>query len=223
MTTPDLTAYRAVHVALRQAPHRMAAAVLDLRPGDHRRVKALIRYWRGYAAEVLAHHTIEDDIMFPALVARVERARAHMERTDAEHHELDDLMARCAAGVASLEHDAGLPVRERVADDLRALAALMDEHLDFEDEQILPLVSEHIDHDEFAALEERASKSMGLGPQAAFAVPFIVDSVDEATRLQLFASAPMPLRVLYRLSHRRYARLERRALGTARPAVPVGV
>lgn len=222
MTTPDLTAYRAVHIALRQAPHRLACAVLECRPGDRRRLRALARYWRGYAAEVLSHHTIEDDIVFPALAEQVERARAHIERTDAEHHRLDDLMTRCTSGMAALEHDAGLPVRERVADDLRALAALMDDHLDFEDQHILPLILEHIDQAQFTALEEQASKTMGISAQAAFAVPFVVAAVDEATRAHLFASAPAAMRVLYRVCRGRHARLARLALGDVPAPVTLG-
>jgi hemerythrin-like domain-containing protein len=222
MTTADLTAYRAVHTAIRRAPHRMARAVLEIRPGDRRRVDAFCRYWHGYAAEVLAHHTIEDDIVFPALATRAEAARALIERTDADHHLLDDLMERCAKAMATLEHDAGLPVRERVAGELRALGALMDEHLDFEDEHILPLITEHFDHDEYATLEEQATKTVGVGAQAAFTVPFIIDAVDGETRAHLFASAPMAMRVLYRVCRGRHARLDARALGAVRMPVAVG-
>ena len=215
MTVPDLTTYRAVHAAIRRAPHRMARAVLEVRPGDHRRVDAFARYWRGYAAEVLAHHTVEDDIFFPVLAGRVELARAHVERTDADHHLLDELMARCASGIAVLARDAGRPARERVADDITALGAAMDEHLDFEDEHVLPLFAEHMDQTEYTAMEERAAKVMGIGVQAAFAVPFVVDSVDAETRTHLFATAPAALRVLYRVCRRRHARLATLALGDA--------
>ena len=213
MTVPDLTTYRAVHAAIRQAPHRMARAALDIRPGDHRRVEAFARYWRGYAAEVLAHHTIEDDIFFPVLAGRVELARAHVERTDADHHRLDELMNRCANGIAVLKRDAGYPTRERVADDMHALAELMDEHLDFEDEHVLPLFAQHMDQAEYTALEEQASKAMGISAQAAFAVPFVVDAVDAATRARLFTTAPAALRVLYRVCRRRHSRLAALALG----------
>ena len=221
MTVPDLTTYRAVHAAIRQAPHRMGRAVLELRPADHRRVDAFARYWRGYAAEVLAHHTIEDDIFFPALAERVELARAHVQRTDAEHNLLDELMARCANGIAVLQRDAGHPVRERVSDDMHALGVVMDEHLDFEDDHVLPLFAEHMDHTEYAALEERASKAMGISAQAAFAVPFVVDAVDAETRAHLFATAPAALRVLYRVCRRRHARLAILALGDAPEFVAV--
>jgi len=221
MTVPDLTAYRAVHAAIRQAPHRLARAVLDIEPGDRRRVDAFARYWRGYAAEVLTHHTVEDDIFFPVLTERVELARSHVERTDTDHHLLDELMARCANGVAALQHDAGRPVRERVADDMRALGALMDEHLDFEDDHVLPLFGEHMDHAEYAALEQQATKALGISAQVAFAVPFIVDAVDEETRTHLLAGAPAALRVIYRVCRRRHARLASIALGDAPVLVAV--
>ena len=104
--TPDLTTYRNIHRALRLAPHRLADAVRDLEPGDRRRVAALTRYWKGYAGEVLAHHTIEDDVFFPALVAKVDCAAALIARTDDEHHQLDaamDAVGTAMAGSPTVE------------------------------------------------------------------------------------------------------------------------
>lgn len=212
---PDLTAYRTVHTALRRAPYRMAAAARTIEPGDHRRVGAFARYWRGFAAEVLAHHTIEDDIMFPAIARIVPEFATHVERTDAEHHELDELMARCAAGVEQLGRDAGRPVRESLAEDLEALGRFMDGHLDFEDDEILPLIAGRITAEQYAALEDQATKAIGFSAQAAFAIPFIVDAADAATREHLLATAPFALRLLHRLTQRRHERLTARVLGAA--------
>src|SRR4051812_35645993 len=75
-STPDLTTYRAVHAALRGSAHAMT--------GADTRTKAFAKYWKGYAGEVLAHHTVEDDYFFPALVARVPFAAGLIERTDAD-------------------------------------------------------------------------------------------------------------------------------------------
>jgi len=220
-TAADLTGYRAVHLALRRAPHRLAAAARTLAVGPgagHRgRAAAIAKYWRGYAGEVLVHHTIEDVHMFPALVARVPVAADLIARTDDEHHHLDDLMDAIGAAVEKVEWSV---VRSPgvLADHAMVLAGLFDElaahmdgHLAFEDADILPLFERHFTQEEYAELDEAAMKSIGLGRQAAFTVPFIAAAQTPDVRTQLFAGAPAPFHVLYRLTRGRHARLERRA------------
>ena len=216
----DLSAYRAVHVALRRGTHALAEAARGLDPTDRRRAEAYARFWKGFAGEVLAHHTIEDDICFPALVERIDAMAALIEQTDADHHRLDELMAAAEAAVAEIA--AGRTAAE-LTTVLDELDALMHRHLDFEDAEILPLIEQHVSHDEWAALEEQAQKHMGLDLQAAFAIPFIASMLDLDDLREVFASAPGAFRVLYRLTRKRYNRLAVRALGSAaRVAVPLG-
>ncbi len=212
MSTPDLTSYYAVHTALRAAPHRLVAAVPGVDPGDRRRTAAIARYWRGFAGEVLAHHAIEDDVFFPALVAEIPATADLLVRSDADHHRLDELMAACGAAVERVEHGSRPAVGD-LTDALRALADHMDAHLAFEDAEILPLFQHRFTAEAYEALEARAHKSLGLGAQAAFTVPFLAAAVAPEVRAAMFAGAPAPFRVLYRATRGRFARLEARALG----------
>jgi hemerythrin-like domain-containing protein len=216
----DLSGYRAVHTALRRGTHALAEAARELDPSDRRRTAAYARYWEGFAGEVLAHHTIEDDICFPALAERIAGMAELIEQTDADHHRLDELMTAAAVAVAELA--AGRTASE-LADVLVELDEVMHRHLDFEDAEILPLIERHVSHDDWVALEEQAQKHLGLGLQAAFAVPFIASMLELDDLRRVFGTAPGALKVLYRLSRRHYNRLAARALGSsARVAVPLG-
>jgi hemerythrin-like domain-containing protein len=217
MTAPDLTTYRAVHTGLRTAPHRLEAAVRELDPADTGRVKALTQYWKGYSGEVLAHHRVEDDHMFPALIEKIPTAAALLERTDVDHHVLDELMAACTDRVSVLGSASPADL-DALAADLAALGRHMAEHLDFEDAEILPLFETRFTGEEYQALDEAAVKSLGIGAQAAFTVPFILGTVPAAERAALIKGAPVPLRVLYRLTRARHARLSARAFGPVSPA-----
>jgi hemerythrin-like domain-containing protein len=215
MTTADLTSYHVVHTALRRAPHRLAATAQAIDPSDRGRTAALARYWKGYAAEVLSHHTIEDVVFFPALVERVPETARHMARLGSEHHHLDALMTACTNAVEDLRRDPGADATAELASHFQALARLMDDHLEYEDVEILPLFQEHFSGEEYEALEQQAMKQVKMGPQAAFAVPFVVDAATTEQFTQLFAQAPAPLKVLYRVTRGRHARLAARALGAA--------
>ena len=214
---PDLTSYRAVHRAIRQGAHRLAVATGEMVASDTARVRAVRRYWQGYAGEVLAHHTVEDTVFFPALVARIASMTELFDQLDAEHHQLDEHMAEVAAALGSLDR-AGGPSRASRA--LGALAATMDAHLDLEDELVLPMFVDLFTVEEYVAMEEQAIEQIGISRQAAFTVPFVLSAAgaDAATML---ATAPVPFRVLHALTKRRHARLSAMAFGPLTPLAPM--
>lgn len=207
---PDLTSYRAVHRALRTAARQLSTTVECISTGDVRRVRALQRYWAGYAAEVLTHHTIEDDVFFPALAERSSTMAALMARLDADHHHLDELMATVGD---AMDHftEAGAPTRAATA--LAELADLMDEHLDIEDDWVLPLFTLHFTADEYAELEEQAFAAVRVGRQAMFAIPFVVRAMSATERAETLATAPLPMRVLHALTRRQHERLHTAVFG----------
>jgi len=217
-TTPDLTAYHAVHTALRRGTHALAVAAADLDVADRRRAQAFARYWKGFAGEVLAHHTIEDDVMFPALIERAPVAAELIGRTDADHERLDELMTAVAAEVEELASGRIAPA---LSSELRELASLMDAHLDFEDAEVLPRFEQHFTAEEYSELDDQAAKALGLSKQAAFTIPFIASMLDPDVRDRVFGDAPAAFKLLYRATRRSHARLADRALGpVARHAVP---
>jgi iron-sulfur cluster repair protein YtfE (RIC family) len=220
MSAPDLTFYRIVHRAVRGGTAALAEGAATVPAADADRRTAYARYWKGFAGEVLAHHTIEDEICFPVLAERIAGMAELVEQTDADHHRLDELMTAAEAGVAELAAGRTAPELAGVLDELDEL---MHRHLAFEDAEILPLIEQHFGHDEWAALEEQAQKHLGLGLQAAFSIPFIASMLDLSDLQEVFGTAPGAYKVLYRLTRRRYNRLAARALGSAaRVAVPLG-
>jgi hemerythrin-like domain-containing protein len=218
---PDLTDYRVIHECLRIAPHRLAAALSELTDGDRHRARALARYWAGYAGEVLAHHTIEDEVIFPRLVERVPLAAEHMARVEGDHHRLDELMAACGEAFQNLAASPSEKVAYGTASTVRELAAHMDAHLDFEDEDLLPLFGRHFTAAEYSVLQEQAVKHVGLGKQAAFTIPFVMHWARPADRDHMLAGAALPIRAFYRLTRGRHARLTAQALGRAAAAQEV--
>jgi hemerythrin-like domain-containing protein len=215
--TPDLSSYYLIHRALRAAARQLAVAAAASSPNDRDRVRAMRRYWNGYAGEVLIHHTLEDDVFFPGLVERVPVAAELVGRLGADHHVLDEQMDDVRAAMEVLDTPAGPGL---AAVRLRALSASMDEHLDVEDADLLPLFGRHYSVDEYEALGEAAVKSLGIGKQAAFTVPFAVSYMSDDERAHALAEAPLAMRVLYRLTRRGYTKLAVRALGPGAVVVP---
>ena len=215
MTAADTTDFLSIHRCLRLGGRSLARAVDQIDPADRDRVAALARYWAGYTNEVLHHHGVEDDIFYPALVERAPVAAEHLGRIEADHHTLDELMDEGEAAMADLV--AGHR-NHRAAAVLARLDDVMWTHLAYEDNDLVPLFPQHFDHDEYEALAKAAVKSLGL-KQALFTVPFVGSWVSEEVREQMLGDAPLPFRVLYRLTKNGHERLAARALGDVRRAV----
>ena len=188
---------------MRTSAARFAAAVaLD----DPERRDALRRWYRGFADEIRCHHHIEDELLFPALAERVATYDEHRPTLTADHAELDDLLDELA--------DALTPPAPR-GQAYRLAAALSDhlhEHLDYEDDEIVPLFARHFTTAEFEDLNQRAIK-MTPPKQLFFTAPWMMAQLDEAEQKQVLASAPKAMHLLWFVSRGRYARLAQRAFG----------
>ena len=203
MTAPDLSIYRTVHLALRGGADLLADVAATIQPGNHPRVAALRRYWDGYTAEVHAHHTVEDDVFFPALVARVPFAAEVIRQTDADHQALAAIGQRCDRAVSALVQGQRT---EDLATCFAELAELMRRHLDLEDDDVLPLFERHFTAAEYAPLDDEAKKRIRIS-EALFTVPFVAHFASDEVRAHLLGGAPVPFRVIHRLMRGRHARL----------------
>ena len=211
MAAADPSDFYAVHSALRGGAGAIAAAVEHLDRRDARHISAIDRYWRGFAGELQAHHTVEDATFYPALIERVPVAAEHLGRLADEHHRLDDLIAEADAQINRLVD--GDDVIGPATGSLRRFDEVLQRHLDFEDADLIPLFARHFEQSEYAALSKQAIQSLGLGKQVFFTVPFIALSAEPEVRDALLQSAGIPFRVLYRLTRRSHRRLAKAAFG----------
>jgi hemerythrin-like domain-containing protein len=206
----DTSDYAAIHRSIRSAGYALATAVESLRADDHDRMDAFVRYWKGHVGEILSHHGVEDTIFFPALRERAPDRAAVLDQLDGEHHVLDGLMEDSRAAIEGIV-TGDRP--DRAAELLRRLAHVMDDHLDLEDREVVPHFDRHFSVAEYDDLTKAAMKQVGLGRQAAFTVPYVGFWATELERTTLLGGAPLPFRILYRLTRTRHGALARRALG----------
>jgi hemerythrin-like domain-containing protein len=199
---PDVESYRRVHRVLRISAGQLLDALA--RPADATTTAALARWYRGYAGEIKCHHHIEDALLFPALAARVATYGAYAPKLESDHVELDELLDDLGRALNGGDRSAALPLAQ-------ALKAHLDEHLGFEDDEIVPMFARHFTAVEFEELNTKAVRMTSLR-QMSFTAPWMLSQLDTEQRARLLASVPKALHVLWFLTRRRYARLARRAL-----------
>ncbi len=210
-TAPDTTTYVLVHRALRTGARRIAQVTAAYDRQDPRRTRALLRWTEGFVEELHCHHTIEDEVMFPALVARVPEAAALIARTDEDHAAMDRIVARIGTGLQQLRLGGSPRALHEAAGDL---ADLLDVHLAFEDEHVIPLFEQHFSAEEYQRLDDEAMEVLGVSKQAIFTVPFVISEASSQELEHVWASAPAPFKVLHLAARGRYRRMTERAFGS---------
>lgn len=94
-----------------------------------------------YCQHVHGHHGFEDQAWFPGLRAANPDLAPVVDRLQAEHVQVSDLLDEVEAAATALE-DGTLEARERLRDALTALADLLLAHLAYEEEAVGPTLLE---------------------------------------------------------------------------------
>jgi hypothetical protein len=215
-TTPDLTLYRLIHRGMRNDTARLAAALTSMRVPDERRAVALAHWYKGFVTEFHGHHTIEDAIFFPAIADRVTGFERSTARIDREHAALNSALESVGQSIEALASRdvAWTEARGDAVACATEAVEILTAHLDFEDDDILPLFERHMSFEEYEELNQRALKHNSF-KALLFAVPWVISQTTPTEQKAVLAAAPMPMRVIWRATRGRYARLSTAALGDA--------
>jgi hemerythrin-like domain-containing protein len=142
------------HHAFRRDARRFAAALTRLTPGDASRAQALRDEWQYYRTALHHHHEIEDTRMFPHLESHVPALAASIDQLSADHRRLDPLLER---GDRAFE---ALPLTTSAESVIAELTSLLDQHLQDEEREVLPLLR---DAQHFPAPETDAEAELHAG------------------------------------------------------------
>ncbi len=200
ITQEDLTGFLLMHAGFRAEFGRLADACGATRDDAHRQ---LLEEQLALVLEMLhAHHAHEDAVLWPKLLGRAPEAVSVLDELEAEHTELDPLIA--AAG------DRSLPLAER-ADTLRSLHEVVNEHLDHEERTAVPLMLLHLTPEDIEADKRQAMEDFGRR-RVPLIFGWLASSADADLLAESYADLPVVARVLFRLFwwpayRRRFVRL----------------
>jgi hemerythrin HHE cation binding domain-containing protein len=206
----DLSMMYLMHHAFRRDLAAFAAAVPRTPPTEVATWWALLRRWELFAEVLHHHHRGEDAWLWPALLERADGAeREILEAMEAEHHEIDPLLAACLAGLRRLARGgAGTDDRAALAVRLAATRESLGRHLAHEERDALRILQRHLTQTEWQAMEVRFAEGVRACRLVAL-VPWLVHELPPEVRADLLAGAPVAHRALWRLTHRRFERSER--------------
>jgi hypothetical protein len=218
---PDLQPSYLEHRAMRVDAHRLATLVRAARPADADRLRGVAAWYDSYESAIHDHHTAEEAVIYPALLARDPSFAEADAELEGQHRVLADRLTVARESLGGLVTAAGGSNWERERDEsARAADALRDiivTHLACEEDVAFSRYRTAFTATEFTALGAAAWKIVG-SRAVVFAGPWVLDHATPAERAALLARQPLLLRVLYRLVLRSSYDRRARPLRAAVPA-----
>jgi hemerythrin-like domain-containing protein len=205
----DLTTMFVMHHAFRRDLAQFAEAAEVTPAADRTTWTALAERWSLFAEVLHHHHHGEDTGLWPLLMDRTdEGGRAVLAAMEAEHAEIDPLLAACAAGFARLSTTTDEDTRAALAVRLVAARESLGRHLVHEETEALVILQEVFTPQEWHDLEtEHFRKPLGLRAVLRI-VPWAASGLGEDDWEMVRRRAGVANELIWRMTRRRFAARE---------------
>ena len=206
---PDTHDMYVVHRVFRRESALMPRLVRAVRPGDVARAQRVAEHFRGYALGLHHHHTGEDELIWPLLLARVDLEAELVLRMEEQHSRVAAGLDTVSSLLPSWERTASAADGERIAVALEEHALALAEHLADEEDHLLSLIEEHLTAAEYGALNERFAESTPKDKLLLFLGALLEEATAEEAA-DITRNLPLPAKLAWRLfGKRQYARQAR--------------
>ncbi|WP_419993639.1 hemerythrin domain-containing protein [Streptomyces boninensis] len=196
-TQPDTHEMVVVHRMFRREARLFPGLVRGVAAGDANRAHAIAAAWRDNRDQLHHHHTGEDDLLWPKLLARVDLEAELVLRMEEQHQVVAATLDRAAALFDAWEAAALPDTRDHLASVLDEHEAALTEHFDDEERQVLPLVARHITLAEWQALADHAVETTPKHKLLHTLGALLEDATAEE-RAWIWPNVPPPARVAWR-------------------------
>lgn len=156
-----------VHIALRREFRLAGPLVRDIPSGDTVRAETVARHLELLFRFLHHHHELEDELVWPPLRARAGTNLVPIvDRMEDQHVEISRFVRHGEQLAGSLRATAARDTRDRLADLLDELHVRLVEHLDLEEQVVLPLAEQHLDAEEWDEIGRRADAGIPRNERA---------------------------------------------------------
>ena len=175
-------------------------------PGATARAGAVAEYVGFHLDGLEAHHSTEDELLWPALYERASLSDAVIRRMEDQHTGLHDAIETTRRELVAWEATPTAAGSRALATGLSAVIDGLAEHLAEEERDIVPLIAAHITQAEWDHLGKVAFSK--FTPKQRFtAMGELLEAASPAEAARMLADLPAPVKVVWRLiGRRRYER-----------------
>ncbi|MFI5642134.1 hemerythrin domain-containing protein [Streptomyces goshikiensis] len=206
-----------IHQVFRRESRLLAELVQDVPAADTARARVLAEHWRQYTIGLHAHHTGEDEMLWPVLLPHLDLDAEQVLAMEAQHRDLTDGIAEVQVLMDRWQAGASAEDRDEVAEALRRHHRHLCAHLDEEEREVMPLVALHVTEKDWHAVGERGLAETPR-KRLMIALGAILEDCSPEERRAFLGRLPVPARVLWKLlGQRQYHRETARIRGRRTP------
>jgi hemerythrin-like domain-containing protein len=199
-----------VHRAFRRETRLLAELIAVVEPGDTARARVLAAHFADVRLGLHNHHHGEDELLWPPLLARVGREAGVVLRMEAQHERVAATLAAVDAAMGAWSVAAGETERDALVAALAEHRAVLLEHLDDEEAELLPLAARYLTAGQWQALGDHFVQSTPK-PKLLVFLGMVLEDADAGERALMLSSLPAPARIVWSfLGRPLYARTVRR-------------
>jgi hemerythrin-like domain-containing protein len=182
----DTGAMYVIHTMFRREFGLLPTLIGTVPLEDGHRVQAVADHIELMCSLLHLHHSAEDEVLWPLLLARAPREIDPVVHLAEGHHRaIDDLLTEVGKRLDAWRDGAAGVDGAALALTLRRLAVTAFEHMDLEERLVLPLVERHIFAAEWEAMEQQAIATMAQ-EEATMAVGMVMYEVDRQSLSAVF-------------------------------------
>lgn len=199
---PVLWSMALIHRIFRSSFAELARLVTEVPASEAARASAVVDYLEFTLDGLTAHHTTEDDLVWPVLLERARPSTALVERMEAQHHGLHAGIAEVRRLTDAWRSAPSPDLASELSTAITGLLGQLTTHLDEEERDVVPLIAEHLSVDEWDEVGKTAFDK--FTPSQRFtAMGQMLEVASPAEAAAMLASLPAPIRVVWRLVGRR--------------------
>ena len=192
----DVSDMPLMHQAFRRGLGEARSQLAFIDDGDTARAAHFADYMSDLLWLLHAHHSGEDELLYPLLVERVPEEAELFARMDAQHSSVESTLGAATAAAATYRDSGSAAEAAALADACEALLTLLGTHLTEEEDEVLPIAARSITPDEWGRLPGHAL--MAYGGDRIW-LPFgLATEAFPSSALDAILSGPSPIGPMWR-------------------------
>ncbi|MFF5139698.1 hemerythrin domain-containing protein [Streptomyces sp. NPDC013157] len=200
-----------VHRVFRRESALLPRLVRAVPDGDRARAARVAAALRDYTLGLHHHHHAEDELIWPLLRDRAAHDEALVDRMTEQHEAIDRTLTAVAEWTPVWEGSGDRIPAEELALALDAHRIALLEHLDEEEQSLLPLVAEHLTVPEWELVGQRGLEGLPKNKRM-LALGAILEEATPEESAYFLGKVPLIGRLLWRAVGRRQYAAYRRSM-----------
>ncbi|GAA2915646.1 hypothetical protein Acy02nite_92320 [Actinoplanes cyaneus] len=197
---PQTDEMKVIHKALRREFELLGRVVAAVPAGDLATAATVARHAGLMLGMLHEHHDSEDTYIWPLLHQRDSLDDALIDTVERQHEAIAAAIGRIEPDLRTWSSEAQPAVRDALSARFTALSEALVQHLDLEEERVLPLIHEHLTVAEWKAPQVAAMRN---GPKDFTSLMLlagvVLEGASPAERRWFMREMPPPARLIWRI------------------------